>query len=110
MTQTGGGGTRGYMAPEVGTGRFGPKSDIYSLAVSMFDMAVGRKALNTITFPDFEAEDPCVPLRPSGVGSEEAAKTYELLVFALHWKSADRPSAAELLARMGHRDYNTPGV
>ena len=110
MTQTHGGGTRGYMAPEVPSGRFGPKADMYSLGVSMFDMAVGRKPGSPPSFPDFEAEDPCAPLQPSDGGSDEAAKIYELLVFTLHSRSADRPSAAELLARMGHRDHNTPGV
>ena len=65
MTQTHGGGTRGYMAPEVLSGRFGPKADMYSLGVSMFDMAVGRKKDTPPSFPDFEAEDPSAPLRPS---------------------------------------------
>src|SRR5262249_10581794 len=36
-------GTRGYMAPEVGQGRrAGPRSDVYSLAVSLLHLVTGR--------------------------------------------------------------------
>ena len=64
MTHTVVGGTPGFRAPEVASGRYSSKADMYSLGVSMFDMALGRKKGSPPTFPDFEAEDPCAPLLP----------------------------------------------
>ena len=96
--QTHGGGTMGYLAPEVVSKKFSAKADSYSIAVTYFDMAAGRQAAGKPTLPQMDTDDPCAPLREDE--SEESQMTYELLVFALHLKSADRPSAGELAAKI----------
>ena len=96
--QTHGGGTMGYCAPEVASKTFSAKADIYSIAVTYFDMAAGRQEAGRPTLPRMDTDDPCAPLRECE--SEESRRTCELLVFALRLKSADRPSASELVAKI----------
>ena len=100
---TKGGGTEGFRAPEVASGRFSAKADMYSLAVTFFDMSVGRVGEHQASIPDMSAEDPCAPLRSREEGGTNdeaaAAMTCELLDFALHTKKDDRPSATDLLSK-----------
>jgi serine/threonine protein kinase len=76
VKQTHVGGTAGFKAPEVASGSFSEKADIYSLAMTFFDMAAGRQGISgrsvKPTLPNMDADDPCAPLRPS---SEEDAAT-----------------------------------
>ena len=93
-------GTPGFMAPEIASGKYSNKADIYSLTVTFYDMALGRTEACKASIPDMDADDPCAPLRPRDAADASAAKTYELLVFALRARSADRPSAGALLAKI----------
>ena len=81
-THTHMGGTLGYQAPEVKTGKFSSNIDMCSLAVMFFEMAVG-------TLPDVTAVDDALkPLK-------DDADTHTLLTFMLKMKSDERPTANE---------------
>ena len=80
-TQTHAGGTRGYQAPEISTGKFSNKVDVWSLAVMFFEMAVGR-------IPDITTGALLAPLE-----ARDEAFTLELLQSMLHLESQRRPSA-----------------
>jgi serine/threonine protein kinase len=91
--QTHVGGTKGYQAPEVATTEFSSKADIYSLAIMFFEMATGR-------LPDITSDAAFDPLN-----GEPA--TLELVQFMLKLKSAERPTASELV---GYIEILTPIV
>jgi len=82
--QTHGGGTEGYRAPEVGTKKFSNKVDIYSCAVMFFEMAVGE-------MPDISTDATFEPLNHDPT-------TSELLKRMLKVRSADRPTATQLIS------------
>ena len=97
------GGTKGYIAPEMesmqaamdidksaeGSARcFSAKVDIYTLAVTFFEMAVGR-------IPDVTVDAMFDPLE----GRDDPA-TLELLKCMLKITPEERPTAAELIDRI----------
>ena len=73
---------------------------MYSVAVTIYEMAVGRTCAGKHSLPDMDSDDPCAPLRPRDAADEQGARMYELVFFALRARSADRPSASELLAKI----------
>ena len=89
--QTHRGGTAGYEAPEVESGVFSSRADIYSISVMFFEMAVGEKPKKTVK----SWTDTFLPLE-----SESDPKTLALLRFMLHPDPSDRPSAAESVERI----------
>ena len=68
---------------------------MFSLYVTYFDMAIGRKQKKAPSIPDIMAEDPCEPLlEPCG------EMTYELISFGLHFQADKRPPATETIAKI----------
>ena len=93
-TQTHGGGTRAYMAPEVNTNRFSNKADIFSLAVMFGELLSGRHA-------DIGADDPVGELLDAAAPRDAPTEAmFALTRFMLHAKSSDRPTAEEALAKL----------
>lgn len=83
------GGTRLYSAPEVQTGQYSNKADIYSLALVFFQMAVGE-------LPNLNVLDMVEPLRKRRCNS----LTIDLVTSTLQLKPTDRPTAQQLVAKM----------
>ena len=93
-TQTRGGGTRAYMAPEVNTNRFSNKADIFSVAVLFGELLSGRHA-------DIGADDPVGELLDAAAPRDAPTEAmFALTRFMLHAKSSDRPTAEEALAKL----------
>merc|ERR1711998_683655 len=87
--QTHAGGTKGYEAPEIASGKgFSVKADIYSLAVTFFEMRVG-------SVPDMSMSNPFAPLEKLGDPA-----TLELILFMLKRVSSERPTSAECESRV----------
>ena len=84
--QTQCGGTEGYKAPEVATGNFSNKVDIYSCAIMFFEMAVGEK-------PDVSSDATFERL-------DHDPATLELLTLMLKIKSTERPTATALISHI----------
>ena len=73
-----------YLAPEDVTGTFGFASDMYSVSVTLFEMATG-------TLPDSSLD------REQLLATIDDPLKRELISFALHADQAKRPSATHLL-------------
>ena len=90
QTQTHGGGTRGYEAPEVANLKFSSKADMFSASVMFYEMATGKlpdmQSINSDTMFDPLKNDP---------------QTLELLKFMLKMDSAERPTAKDLNSKIG---------
>ena len=100
-TQTHIGGTIGYQAPEVSTGKFSARVDMYSLAVMYFEMAVGKIPDITLTL-----DETLAPLRDN-----DDRDTCELMELMLKLKSHERPSAdacARWIEQRAAREASTP--
>ena len=89
-TEHSAGGTRGYMAPELATGRFSNKADMYSFMMMAFEMLKGA-------LPDVSADDPC-----AGLERHEDQLFVSLVRFALrvHCPASERPTAQEVLDKI----------
>ena len=80
------GGTLGYRAPEVATRRFGPSADVFSLGVTLHEMATGA-------LPAWDSREPL-----SAADRLSDARITRLLRFACVREAGARKSAAEIKA------------
>lgn len=92
-------GTMEYMAPEQLGGEPGPASDVYALAVTLFELAAGRRPGDVVGSPERQ--------RPGkGLQAEWAALAGQSEAFAalldecLRFEPAERPSARDLALRL----------
>lgn len=89
------GGTRMYSAPEVQTGHYSNKADIYSLGLVFYEMVAGA-------LPNLTSEDVVGPMRGRCDG-----QFVDIVASMLHLQPRNRPNAADILAKMGSVDNFT---
>lgn len=89
------GGTRMYSAPEVQTGHYSNKADIYSLGLVFYEIVTG-------TLPDLTTDDVVGPMR-----GRCDCQFVDIVASMLHMQPRNRPNATQILAKMGSADACT---
>jgi CheY-like chemotaxis protein len=99
-------GTPAYMAPErFRRGPYGPKSDVYSVGVMLYEMLAGRlpfipSTADPLALVAMQAEEDPPPIRTRRA---DVAPTLEKLVFSALARNPDlRPTADQLARRLAH--------
>jgi CheY-like chemotaxis protein len=99
-------GTPAYMAPErFRRGPYGPKSDVYSVGVMLYEMLAGRlpfipSTADPLALVAMQAEEDPPPIR---LRRADVAPTLEKVVFSALSRNPDlRPTADQLARRLAH--------
>jgi CheY-like chemotaxis protein len=99
-------GTPAYMAPErFRRGPYGPKSDVYSVGVMLYEMLAGRlpfipSTADPLALVAMQAEEDPPPIRTRRA---DVAPTLEKVVFSALLRNPDlRPTADQLARRLAH--------